>query len=243
MNDSERVQYYIALAARFDDAAPQYDLNCGPPSGSRPGNPLLTWLRDEHLSILRDLLPEKAAVLDIGCGTGIEALQLVQEGYSVLGIDISPAMVRQAQTKIAAFGIRFGAVFKTLAAGHLKTLDEQGPFQGAYASLGTLNSEPDLEGFATALHERLAPGAPFVASVMSRHCLFEILHNLRRLNPGATLDRSGQWVESRAGTGHVKAPVTFYTPDDFASHLAPLFTVESGHVIRHVLPPSSVYMP
>ena len=177
-------------------------------------------------------------MLDIGCGTGIEALQLVQEGYSVLGIDISPAMVRQAQTKIAAFGIRFGAVFKTLAAGHLKTLDEQGPFQGAYASLGTLNSEPDLEGFATALHERLAPGAPFVASVMSRHCLFEILHNLRRLNPGATLDRSGQWVESRAGTGHVKAPVTFYTPDDFASHLAPLFTVERVMAFPLLMPPA-----
>ena len=237
MKDTERVQYYIALAARFDDAAPQYDVICGPPSGSRPGNPLLTWLRDEHPSILRDLLPDKAAVLDIGCGTGIEALQLVQDGFSVLGIDISPVMVRQAQTKIAAFGIRFGAAFKTLPAGHLNTLDERGPFQGAFASLGTLNSEPDLAGFAASLHERLAPGAPFVATVMSRHCWFEIWHNLRRLKPGDTLDRGGEWAESRAGTGKVNAPVKFYTPDEFASHFEPLFTVERVMAFPLLMPP------
>ena len=237
MNDTQRVQYYISLAARFDEAAQHYDRHFGPPTGSQPGNKLLTWLREEHLSILRAVLPEGGAVLDIGCGTGIEALQLVQDGYSVLGLDISPAMVRQAQTKAAAYGIRFGAVFKTLAAGKLSALDERGPFQGAFASLGTLNTEPNLAGFAAGLHDRLEPGAPFVATVMSRHCWFEIWYNLRRLQPGQTLKRGGAWAETRAGTGGVTAPVMFYAPGDFARHFEAHFTVERVLAFPLLLPP------
>ncbi len=234
---TDHLAYYDTLAARFDAAAPHYDMQFGPPSGSRPGNRLLTWLREEHLALLRDLLPQDASVLDIGCGTGIEALALVQEGYSVLGIDISPAMVRQAQIKIAAFGIRFGALFKTLPAGQLGALDERGPFQGAYASLGTLNTEPDLPAVAAALHDRLAPGAPFVATVMNRRCWFEIMYNLRRAQPGKTLDRGGSWDESRAGASDVVAPVQFYTPDAFAGPFAQHFTVERVIAFPLLLPP------
>lgn len=237
MNDSELAAYYETISERFDAVAPHYDLQSGPPSGSRPGNRLVTWLRSEHLAIVRDLVPENASLLDIGCGTGIEALALVQDGYSVLGIDISPAMVRQAQIKVAAFGIRFGAMFKALPAGQLSELDERGPFQGAYASLGTLNTEPNLPAVAAALHDRLESGAPFVVMVMNRRCWFEISYNLRRGQPGKTLDRSEEWGESRAGTGDVIAPVRFYTPAAFAAHFAEYFEVERVIAFPLLLPP------
>lgn len=237
MSKIDRAPFDALLAERFDQAAATYDINYGPPSGSRPGNRLLTWMRLEHLRLLVDLVPDTAAVLDIGCGTGLEALELAQQGYSVLGIDISPAMVRQAQTKTAAYGIRFGAVFKVLAAGKLNDLDERGPFQGAYASLGTLNTEPDLPAVAAALHELLAPGAVFVATVMSRRCWFEIWHNLRHGSRPETLQRGRDWSPSRAGTGGVTAPVKFYTPNEFAAHFAPHFTVERVLAFPLLLPP------
>jgi len=226
---------------RFDRAARLYDATYGPADEQGHGNPLLDWLRAEHLSVLRDMLPPGAGVLDLGCGTGEEALALVREGYSVLGIDISPAMIRQAQTKAAVHGIGRGFTCRVLAAGQLACLDERGPFQGAYSSLGTLNTEPDLPGVARALHTLLERGAPFVATVMSRRCLFEIVRGLQRLKPGAALDRSGDWAEGRAGASGVTAPVRFYTPKAFAAPFLPYFAVESVRALPLWLPPVHLY--
>ena len=36
-------------------------------------------------------------VVDLGCGSGIWAALLLDAGYEVLGIDISPAMIRLAK--------------------------------------------------------------------------------------------------------------------------------------------------
>ncbi len=226
MSAAELIEHYKILEARFDQEAKTYDMRYGPPSGSRPGNPLVSWLRDEHLALLRGLLKPGALVLDIGCGTGEEALRLAQEGYSVLGIDVSPGMVWQAQAKLASYGLRRGAQFRVLAAGRLANLDERGPFQGAYASLGTLNTEPDLPAVAEGLHTLLEPGAPFVAMVMNRRCLFERLYGASRLKPGVVLARPAAWTEGRAGASDVIAPVRFYSPREFAARFAEHFTVE-----------------
>ena len=230
-------EHYEQLEALFDDAARNYDLTYGPPSGSRGGNPLATWLREQNLALLRSVMPEGGALLDIGCGTGEEALTLAQEGYAVLGIDISNKMIWQAQAKAAGNEIRRGLLFHKLPAGKLATLDERGPFQAASSSLGTLNTEPDLAGVAAGLHELLEPGAPFVAMVMSRHCLFEIWHNIRRFKAGETMARGGEWEPGRAGASSVTAPVRFYQPAEFATHFEPHFTVEQVMACPLWLPP------
>jgi SAM-dependent methyltransferase len=229
--------YYTLLAERFDQAARLYDATYGRPSESGRGNPYIGWLHDEFCALLCATFPEGGALIDVGCGTGDDALIMAGRGYSVLGIDVSPVMMRQAQTKMVVHGVRRGMTFKALPAGRLAELDERGPFQGAYSGFGALNTEPDLGAVSGALFDRLEPGAACVAMVMNRRCLFEIWHNLRRFKPSETLDRSREWVESRAGVGGVQAPVTFYTPDDFAAPFASHFTVESVRALPVLLPP------
>src|SRR5690606_37918306 len=138
-------------------------------------------------------------------------------GYGVLGIDVSPVMIRMAQAKAAVHGVGRQFHAHALAAGQLAKLSERGPFQGAYASLGTLNTEPDLPAVARELHDLLEPGAPFVATVMNRRCLYEWARAVRRLRPGEVMNRLRQWAESRAGASAVIAPVRFYSPREFAA--------------------------
>ena len=45
------------------------------------------------------------SVLDIGCGTGEQALFFAQEGYDVWGIDSAPLAIQKAQEKAAARGL------------------------------------------------------------------------------------------------------------------------------------------
>lgn len=86
--------------------------------------------------LLKDLSPG-SSILDVGCGTGIIAQNLVSNGYRVVGIDISPGMIsaarrrlpegdfRVADARTACFQEKFDAVislFDTL--NHILSLEE-----------------------------------------------------------------------------------------------------------------------
>jgi 2-polyprenyl-3-methyl-5-hydroxy-6-metoxy-1,4-benzoquinol methylase len=54
-------------------------------------------------------VPRHAQVLDLPCGTGRLAECLLEEGFEVTGIDISPAMLEVARRKLERYGTRFHA--------------------------------------------------------------------------------------------------------------------------------------
>lgn len=57
------------------------------------------------LRILAQAGVRNGLVVDLGCGSGIWAQRLVEGGYDVLGVDVSPAMIRLARKR--APGARF----------------------------------------------------------------------------------------------------------------------------------------
>jgi ubiquinone/menaquinone biosynthesis C-methylase UbiE len=76
-----------ALAARFDDE---------PDHGLR--DPVV---RDAWWSLLEpELPPAPASVADLACGTGSLSLLLAERGYEVTGVDLAPAMLERASTKL-----------------------------------------------------------------------------------------------------------------------------------------------
>ncbi|WP_394834400.1 TPMT family class I SAM-dependent methyltransferase [Pendulispora rubella] len=44
--------------------------------------------------------------LDVGCGTGTDAVWLAERGFDVLGVDIAPLAVEQARSKLGASKLR-----------------------------------------------------------------------------------------------------------------------------------------
>jgi ubiquinone/menaquinone biosynthesis C-methylase UbiE len=76
---------YDALSARYDDAY-------GADTKYRP------WLAE-----LRRRIPPGAAVLDLGCGSGVPvASSLTGAGHRVVGVDISEVQVRRARERVLA---------------------------------------------------------------------------------------------------------------------------------------------
>ena len=55
---------------------------------------------DRHLiETIQDLAVKGAAILEIGCGTGTNAIWLARQGFSVTAIDISDTAIREARKK------------------------------------------------------------------------------------------------------------------------------------------------
>ena len=97
-----------------------------------------------------------APVVDVGCGTGENALALVALGLEVLGVDASPRAIGKAMDKARDRGLR-GADFLVADAFGIGGL---GRAFGSALDCGFFHVLDDHERpvYAAALHEALAPG-------------------------------------------------------------------------------------
>ena len=92
-----RAAFLAAPASPFDGAAADYDR-------SFTGTPLGGCLRRAVWRRLDACFAPGDRVLELGCGTGEDALRLVRRGVEVVATDAAPAMVEAARRKLAAAG-------------------------------------------------------------------------------------------------------------------------------------------
>ena len=93
-----------------------------------------------------------SSVLDVCCGTGLLADELVQRGVAVVGVDASPEMLDRAHRLL---GDRANLVAATLP-----DLPVSGPFDAAVSTMDGLNylTPPDFRSSLAAIADRLRPG-------------------------------------------------------------------------------------
>jgi ubiquinone/menaquinone biosynthesis C-methylase UbiE len=227
---------YQATSKAFDAVAPEYDAAYGP-----TGNALMAWLRQENLTLLKQIFPPESQLLEIGCGTGDEALHLASAGRTILATDISSKMASQTMTKAVDAGLGGSLSALALPAGQISALHPRTPFDGAYASFGALNCEPDLKCLATGLSRLLPTGGFFVCSIMARWCPFEIVWYLLHGRPRTALRRlrRGWQTASVAGENHVcaKVQVRYLSANDLVRAFAPDFDLKQAFALPLLLPP------
>jgi SAM-dependent methyltransferase len=194
----------MASALAFDRAAADYDQVFG-------RNPIGRLFRYVFQERLLRLFPAGARLLDLGCGTGEDALFLSSRGYRVTGIDVAPGMVERAREK-AAQQQRAEARF---VVGSFEDLEALGrDWDGAYSNFGALNCA-DLRAAGRGLALALRPGAPLLLSVM-----------------GPRLERAG--VAPRVGG--IPLPVAYPTPGRLRRAFGPEFSWRSGFALGVLLP-------
>src|SRR5215212_940281 len=82
----------------FDSVAADYD-------GPKGNNALIQRMRETVWRALMEACPPGARLLDLGCGTGIDAIELARRGYAVLATDWSPQMVERTRARAADAGL------------------------------------------------------------------------------------------------------------------------------------------
>ena len=104
-------------------------------------------------------------VLELGCGTGEDAVHLGARGVQVLATDGSAAMVEAARRKAVKAGLAGLVEARRLSFERLGDLPEAG-FDGAFSNFGAVNCAADLAALAADLARVLKPGAPVLLCVM-----------------------------------------------------------------------------
>jgi SAM-dependent methyltransferase len=126
-------------------------------------------------------------ILDLGCGTGVDALHFARCGIRVHAVDISPEMLAAARRSIQSEGLTSFVTFQLCALEGL--VQNPAPFDGAISNFGALNCIENLKRVAPVLSEQLRPGAVLVLCYMGRFCLWETLWYLLHGNPGKAFRR------------------------------------------------------
>ena len=104
-------------------------------------------------------LIEPCRVLELGCGTGTNAIFLARAGFSVTAVDLSEEALRQARSKAEAAGVDIEFIQADVTA--LPDLGEAFPFvfdRGTYHVVRELN----LAGFIETISKVVAPGGIYL---------------------------------------------------------------------------------
>jgi len=173
-------------------------------------------------------------VLDVGCGSGTDALFIGGKGLKVYGFDLSSGMIKVAKQKAADAGLEAIVQFSVGDATDLSGL-EDGSFDGAYSNFNVLNHLSDVSRFAKALSEKLQPGSPVVVTMMNRVCLPEVAGYMARLH-FATAARK---LWSRQNTLTTRMGLFF--PAETARLFEPYFSLQSVEGFGLLVPPAQLY--
>jgi ubiquinone/menaquinone biosynthesis C-methylase UbiE len=159
----------------FDSVAADYD-------GPRGNNALIQEMREEMWGWLDLNFAPGSRLLDLGCGTGLDAVRMARMGHQVIATDWSPQMVQRTNERAAREQLATRVVALEAGAHELQRLPDDGTYDGAYSNLGPLNCVPDLSAMSRQLFRLLKPGGALVFTVIGRICPWEIGHYLCRWN-------------------------------------------------------------
>jgi len=220
-------------SAPFDAVADNYDKAF---TASRIG-------RAQRASVWQEL--EKAfrngdRVLEIGCGTGVDACFLAERGVHVVACDSSPRMIAVATERVESNRQKDSVSPQLLAAEDIASLRGAELFDGAFSNFGALNCVREMRSLAGNLAALLRPGGTALLCWMGPFCAWEISWHLAHARPAKAFRRFHRGGSSARLSGG--SPVQVYYPSlrSLARDFAPEFSLQSIKGIGVTVPPSYI---
>ena len=203
----------------FDQLAAQYDERwTNTPAG-----------RSQRSAVWRQIDPlfhSGDNVLDLGCGTGEDAVHLAESGVCVRAIDASSEMVHAARSR--------GVDATVLSLEDLSCIKQT--FDGALSNFGALNCVHHLSPLRQPLGRMVRPGGHLAICVIGRFCLWETLWFALH---GELRKAARRWSGSTTSAS-LGLRVFYPSPRHIRSALAPEFRLVRVTGVGAFVPPSFV---
>lgn len=217
-----------ATVRAFDAVAPEYD-------GALGNNLLIQRMRERVIQKIVATFPRGARLLDLGCGTGIDAVDLAGRGYEIVAIDSSQGMIERTRARAASARLESGVSPIHCSIHELEHLG-QAEFDGMYSDLGPLNCVPDLHAASHEMARLLKPRGRIIGSVIGKYCPWEFAYyafhfdfarartRLTSKSVPVPLQRETVWTR-------------YYSPQEFYSAFANEFELTFLRALNFLIPP------
>ena len=190
---------------------------------------------------LLEAFPDGAQLIELGGGTGEDALFLAGRGRRVLVTDGAAAMVAIAAEKARAAGLVDLVAAERVSLEELDTwaaAHKGATFDGAFSNFASLNCVTDHASVAHGLARLLPKGRHALLVVFGPCCPGEILVLLARGKTRAAFRRLAR-SPAPARVGGESFTVTYPSPGTLARAFAPWFRLQETRGVGVFVPPSS----
>ncbi|MGB7340504.1 MAG: methyltransferase domain-containing protein [Phototrophicaceae bacterium] len=191
----------------FDALAPTYDADF-------TQQPLGQYLRNRVHQRLLSHYSAGDHLLEIGCGTGEDALFLAEQGLYITATDANEAMLKIAQAKTADYPSVSVKRFDLTTLPQTSKL-ENGSVDGVFSNFGALNCIDDWQPLAKWLSEQMPSGAKACFGVMSPFCAWEFIWHVGHFKWDIALRRLRG---DDFGTMRITYPTIKRLSDDFSPY-------------------------
>lgn len=223
---AQNEQNDLVNGAAFDEMAASYDESFTQTAVGQA-------LRARVWSRLGKTFRATQRILELGCGTGEDALWLGRNGIEVVATDASARMIAIASQKLGLQKYGARVVFQCLRMEDLARLPDERSFDGSFSNFGAINCVADLPKLVAEVARRLAPGARLVWVVMGRHVPWEWIWFMARGKPAKAMRRY-----RRRGADWRGLKIAYPTPKQLSAVLKPHFEVVRVSPLGWALPPT-----
>jgi SAM-dependent methyltransferase len=211
----------------FDSVAADYD-------GPRGNNELIQRMRLTLWNTVSREVPAGRRLLDLGCGTGIDAFEFARRGYEVVASDWSPQMVERTRARAASGGLKERMSARHVGIHQLDRIEDR--FDAIYSNFGPLNCAPDLHAVAAQCERLLRPGGVLIFSVIGRICPWEWVYYTFKRRFRRAMVRATRGATA-VGMNRHTIWTYYYRPREFYRAFASRFSLESYRALSLFMPP------
>jgi ubiquinone/menaquinone biosynthesis C-methylase UbiE len=178
-------------------------------------------------------------VLEIGCGTGVDACFLAERGVKVVACDSSSAMIEVAARRVREMAAN-AVDLRLLAAEKLADMQPETPFDGAFSNFAALNCVEDLKAIGQNLRRLLKPGGIALLCFLGPSCFWEVSWYLFKAKPRKAFRRWHSASITAELAPRTSVQVRYYGVRSLTRIFAPSFRLRSWRGVGLMVPPSYV---
>ncbi len=195
--------------------------------------------RQQVWQALQSYLTSPKDILEVNCGTGVDAIQLAQAGHRVLATDLSEKMIEVARAKMLQLDQSIKLRFETSDFLELPTTVGHKKFDCVFSNFGGLNciNTADTMEFSRICYDLLRPGGMLFLIYMSKDCTWERFYFSYQKNKEKANRRKTNGPVTSLVEGH-PVSVWYYSTTELETLYSKYFKMVDQFPVGLFVPPS-----